>query len=280
MGDRFQSAETLVELGTDIYGGAISTGGRLAATGSTNGVVQVWDLEQRALLSQVTVATGKVLPIGFLEKAGRLFVYREDDLSIHELDLAKMNEVQSWPGIPAATGIPPSLAATGDEQWGLVVQAGGLGLLRNMLTGETRPLDQKISWAGSATISPDGKHLADARTSGFVRLWDCDAGAVRGEHTFARFMLGAHSVAFSPDSKRLAAGSSGHESVRLWDVDSKQELLTLDSPGLVFWKTEFSPDGNVLSARQGSGVLHFWRAPSFEEIVAVEAKEKTETQQP
>jgi len=57
---------------------------------------------------------------------------------------------------------------------------------------------------------------------------------MRGEHTFARFMLGGHSVAFSPDSRRLAAGSSGHESIRLWDVESKQELLTLDSPGSIF----------------------------------------------
>ena len=280
MGDTFTSAETLIEAGTNVYGGVISAEGRLAAVGSTNGVVQVWDLQQRALLSEFPMAPGKVVPIELLESAGRLFVYRENDLSIHEWDLAKVSEVRSWIGIPAGTGIPPSLTATRDEDWRLEVQAGGSGFLRNTRTGAARPLDRKIRWAGSATISPNGKYLADARTSGFVRLWDCDAGTVRDEHTFGRFMLGAHSVAFSPDSKRLAAGSSGHESIRLWDVESKQELLTLDSPGLIFWKMEFSPDGNVLSARQASGVVHFWRAPSFEEIAAIEAREKAEEKQP
>jgi eukaryotic-like serine/threonine-protein kinase len=279
-GDTFKSAETLIEVGTNAYGGAISADGRLAAVGSTNGMVRVWDLQQRALLSEFSVATGKVVPIRFLEKAGRLFVYREDDSSIHEWDLAKMSEVRSWVSLMDGTGIPPSLPAIGDEQWTLVVQAGGSTLFRNTLTGEERPSDRKLHWFDFATISPDGKHLADAHGSGFVRLWDSESGTVRSKHTFARFMLGAHSVAFSPDSKRLAAGSSGHESIRLWDIESKQELLTLDSPGLIFWKTEFSPDGNVLSARDESGILHLWRAPSREDIAAIESREKAENKKP
>ena len=87
-------------------------------------------------------------------------------------------------------------------------------------------------------------------------------------------MLGAHSVAFTADGQRLAAGSgSGHEAIRLWDVQSKQELLTLASSGVVFAKTDFSPDGNILSSLDGPGYLHLWLAPSWEEIAALEEKE-------
>jgi hypothetical protein len=50
-------------------------------------------------------------------------------------------------------------------------------------------------------------------------------------------------------------------------------LLTLASSGVVFAKTDFSPDGNILSSIDALGYLHLWRAPSWEEIAAVEAKE-------
>ena len=59
-----------------------------------------------------------------------------------------------------------------------------------------------------------------------------------------------------------------------------EELLTLDSTGLVFWKTDFSLDGNVLGSNDNSGVLDLWCAPSCEEIAEVEAKEKAEIKQP
>jgi hypothetical protein len=39
--------------------------------------------------------------------------------------------------------------------------------------------------------------MADASRLGFVMLWNRDAGTMREQHTFARFMLGAHSVAFT-----------------------------------------------------------------------------------
>jgi len=56
--------------------------------------------------------------------------------------------------------------------------------------------------------------------------------------------------------------------VKLWDVDSLQELLTLEAQGSTFNRVAFSPDGNILAASNGQGVLHLWRAPSFPEIEA------------
>ena len=98
--------------------------------------------------------------------------------------------------------------------------------------------------------------------------------------TLRGVLLGVHSLAFSPDSKRLAVGSSGLEAIKLWDVESSQELLTLEGVGSLFSHTAFSPDGNVLGSMNDGGLLHLWCAPSWEEIAAAEAKEKTETRQP
>ena len=72
----------------------------------------------------------------------------------------------------------------------------------------------------------------------------------------------------------MIAGGDGSEAIKLWDVDSGQELLTLEGQQVHFWRLAFSPDGNVLVALQQDGVLHLWRAPSWEEIAAAEAKDK------
>src|SRR5689334_23165763 len=110
-------------------------------------------------------------------------------------------------------------------------------------------------------------------------IWETDS--LREVTKFRGFLLGAHSVAFSPEMNRLAVGSSGQEAVKLWDIESMQELLTLPGQGMMFGRSAFSPDGNLLgSLTSYGGALHLWRAPSWEEIATAEAKEKTESSQP
>ena len=92
-------------------------------------------------------------------------------------------------------------------------------------------------------------------------------------------MLGAHSVAFSPDGRRLATGGSSRDSVKLWDLATYRELVTLSAQGNLFWFASFSPDGNWIAA--GSyfeGQLNLWRAPSWEEIAAAEKRPEGKTQ--
>ena len=77
--------------------------------------------------------------------------------------------------------------------------------------------------------------------------------------------MAVHSVAFSSDGKRLAAGGDELEAVKVWDVESHQELLTLPGKGMHV-ETAFSPDGHTLGSMNFHGLLHLWRAPSWKEI--------------
>ncbi len=215
----------------------------------------MWDLQQRTLLRKVRVSTGKVAPLGFLLKTKRLFVYCENDSSIREWDIAEWRERRSWTA--AGDRFALSFQASSDEEWLWVSDARSWVVL-NTVSGHERRLDWDTHQpAGGETLSPNGKLMAQARITGYVKLWTCDpdTATVRLEHQFDRFMLGAHSVAFSPDGKRLAAGGYGHESIRLWDVEGKQELLTLDAPGSGggFFGTAFSPDGNMLGSTSDGG---------------------------
>ena len=92
---------------------------------------------------------------------------------------------------------------------------------------------------------------------------------------------GAKSVGFSQDGSRVATGSIGRETLKLWDWESGLELLTLGSDNRGnFAHIYFSSDGNLILLHSGNDSAYLWHAPSFEEITAAEAKEKTEIKQP
>ena len=84
-------------------------------------------------------------------------------------------------------------------------------------------------------------------------------------------------LAFSPDGRRLISTSSGRETVKLWDVGMRQELLTLVGTSTAVVRARWTADGDVILA---GAPWQAWRAPSWEEINAAEAKEKAEGKQP
>jgi len=68
--------------------------------------------------------------------------------------------------------------------------------------------------------------------------------------------------------------------VKLWDIQSLQELVTLRGEGSSFSQTRFSPDGNLLGTMNYRGLLHVWCAPSWGEIEAAEQADAKETRAP
>jgi WD40 repeat protein len=114
-------------------------------------------------------------------------------------------------------------------------------------------------------VSPDGRLVASSGQGGAVRLFD----PVKGEliATLHGHLNSAQGLAFSPDGRRLISTSSGRQAIKLWDIGTSQELLTLSGDGLPL-AARWTADGNAFLAGPPWQV---WRAPSWEEIVAVEA---------
>jgi len=247
-----------------------SPDGRLVAAGTADGRVRVWDLADGKLVHTLTASTGLVAAVAFLDGNARLAVYQAAEQSIHEWDLDSGRPVRTWPG---RTSLPPHFdpssnlrtSSAGDQVLFFGDGEVGDGLL-NRQTGMDGVRRLDFVRPGDMAFAPDGNSFAVASEQGFGQLWD--TVSLRELATFRGFLLGVHSVAFSPDGRRLAFGSNGREAVKLWDLVSRQELLTLEGEGSLFRRTRFSPDGNLLGALNSNGTLHLWRAPSWVEITS------------
>jgi len=275
-GTDFRQSESLLDLGMRLtsvgwpmrYSAVFSRSGRQVAVGSTNGVIKVWDVQQRRLLREFPVSSGRATPLEFLMKGNRLAVFYQGDSSIHDWDLTTGVEASAWP----RTVNGPFVASSQDARWSLALNSDGTSVLREMTDG--RETNQRLDFrrVNDVAFTPDARLFSAASGHGYAKLWD--RATFRELAVFRGFLMGVHSVAFSPDGRRIAFGGDGSEAVKLWDVESRQELLTLEGQGSLFRPTAFSADGNVLGSCNVQGWLHLWRAPSWDEIEATEKSER------
>jgi WD40 repeat protein len=96
-------------------------------------------------------------------------------------------------------------------------------------------------------FSPDSGRLACGGEGG-VGLYDVRTGKL--DRTLKSDDI-VTSLAFLPGGKRLASGG-WDRSIRLWDVSSGEEVLTLSGAEQAVYGVAFSPDGEALAAVGGA----------------------------
>ena len=122
-------------------------------------------------------------------------------------------------------------------------------------------LPERISIAvNDCAFSPDGQQIATAHADGNVRVWRLGAQDDLSKPMVIAFQSGMQmAVAFSPDGKRLATVGGDDPLVKLWDMDTRQEVARLPELLDYYPKVAFLPDGNTLvGASQRE--LRVWRA--------------------
>ncbi len=132
-------------------------------------------------------------------------------------------------------------------------------------------------------MSRDGRTLAsadlDTRT---VQLWSAETLELKYDLPISldkdipkSDSDGVRILEFTPDGKTLASAGADR-TVKLWDVATGQELLTLEGPTSPVWLLRFSPDGRVLAAvsyrvESDARELFLWHGRGFGSTSGVRA---------
>jgi WD40 repeat protein len=257
----------------------LSPDGSQLAIGSTNGDVSVWDLREVKKLVNLKAGAGSTIPLSFVPDGRRMLTWSEGDKRVHEWDAMTWKVTRSWAAAPWGRTWVTANPLSIDGRWVICLGERGDFLMIDLANGHASTGRLPVPSLDGAAISPDNQIVAIPSRGGVTTLWNRStqtqaAPPLRGH------LLGHHSAIFSKDGTRLVTGSGSWDALRIWDTKSWQELITLAADGSHFLLTAFSPDGNLLAGSPERGRLHLWRAPSWDEIAAAEAKEKAESKQP
>jgi WD40 repeat protein len=119
--------------------------------------------------------------------------------------------------------------------------------------------DAAAAWHGLDSTRPDFRGWEHR----FLHnLFTCNQRTFRG-HTNT-----VNTVAFSPDGKRIASGSSDH-SVRIWNAATGQELLTLKGNTGEVNCVAFSPDGKRVASGILDGTVKVWDVNSAQALLTL-----------
>lgn len=127
-------------------------------------------------------------------------------------------------------------------------------------------------WVRSVAFSPDGRHVATGCIGVLpIKVWDLNTGqavmSLRGHRTVLSHLPPAENAAVARDRESsrdtlptivscvayrrdgLALASGGDDgTIRIWDMTTAKELLTLDGHSFPVWSMAFSPDGTRVTS--------------------------------
>ncbi len=246
-----QETALLDEHGAPVHSVTFSPDGATLASSGADGTVLLRDLEtdnaarlsgHGSLWSMALARDGVLLASGFGDGTVRLW------------DAATRTRIATLVG---HTSLVTSVSISSN---GGLLASGALDGRVSLWDIATRTNTATLEAHGpvrSVAFSPDGALLASGSQGGRVSMWDV------GTQTQVATLWGTsdvNSVAFSPPDGALlaSAGGFGDKTVKLWDVETRDLIGTLEGHEREVGGVTFSPDGKTLASGSWDGTVKLW----------------------
>jgi len=270
--------------GTAVTSLAVSSYDGIFATGTSGGVVRLWDTKTLAQTGQTLMLVRPVTGLAF-HPYGTILATGQDNGIIRLWELPRPKTIAGPISLDhpvrsvffSADGVRLNVAGAREARWSDLThdRAGGVSWRSKGDADFVRENRRTVGMPelGEATaVSPNGQILAVARwtntdnqSRAWVELHDTATGErLRQTPEQPALLVG---LAFSPDSKSLLTWEKGTRSALLWDVDTLQSarpiLHTLDSP---IHQAVFRRDGKVVLLACPDGTARLWDLAQDKEI--------------
>jgi len=252
---------------------SVSPDGKLALTGSKDGILILWDCESGMEVRRLTGPATEPLRVVFSADGKRVAVASKDG-SLSVIDAQTGKQVQKFPGHR-----DPALAVMFLPDGKRVVSgAGGVDDTIRVWNIDTGKEMTQVRFAKSANIyalafSNDARWALTGHASD-VKLWETatgkDVATLEGHNTRVT------SVAFSRDVKTGVSGSKD-KTARIWDLTTGRERRTLEGHRGSVTSVAVSPDGRRVLTGSADRTVRLWDIQSGKELAVFEGHQSEVT---
>ncbi len=243
-----------------IFSLAISPDGQILASGSDDGTIKIWRLNQGEQLRTLTGHSATVYSL-IISPDGQKLVSGSGDKTIKIWQLSTGQHIRT---LTVHSGTIYSLVMSRDGQT-LVSSSGdktikiyefNTGKVLHTITGHS-------DFVRCLAISPDGKTLVSGSDDKTIKIWQLSTG--KEIRTLTNHSGWIYSLAISADGQTLVSGSSD-KTINIWHLSTGQKIGSITGYSSTVWYLGISPDGQTLVSGSGDKTIKIWQLSTRQEL--------------
>jgi WD40 repeat protein len=235
---------------------SLSADGRVAAARASDGIVRVWDIEERTTLVRLDGHYGVSRGVAISADGRRITSSMGVSGSKSKLLVWEPENGGCVVGSDEQKNVITGVSISPDGVWAAsVTEKGELNFWSADVRFSLSSLDESSAWHTGVALSDRGDRAATCSSDGLVQVWDVTGrsllASLKGHSQFAG------TVSISADGRLVASGSKDR-TARIWDVEARTCLCKLEGHTEIVNAVSLTPDGRLAASGSGDGTVRVW----------------------